>query len=133
VIYRLDAQLSKASFVRTTRTFCPNFPLCREASNYSNFHPSGPFSSTSGRHSMFDQLWHFFPKHRYRKTVATVQTMWIPVRTYSSIRQVAHSKFRLPDDSIHGSNTRASYMEIVCIKFTVWMTDVMVRTREALI
>jgi hypothetical protein len=32
VPYRLDAQLSKASFVRTARTFRPDLPLYREAS-----------------------------------------------------------------------------------------------------
>jgi hypothetical protein len=64
-------------------------------------------------HSLgLDQLWDFFPKHRYRKIVATIQTMWIPVRTRSSIRQVAHSKFRRPDDSLHGPDTRATYMEL---------------------
>jgi hypothetical protein len=48
------------------------------------------------------KLWDFFPKHRYGKIAATVQTMWILVRTRSSIRQVAHSKFRRPDDGLHG-------------------------------
>jgi hypothetical protein len=47
VIYRPNAQLSKASSVRTTRTFRPDLPLCREASNCSSLHPSGRFSSTS--------------------------------------------------------------------------------------
>jgi hypothetical protein len=86
-----------------------------------------------GRHSVFDQLWDFFPKHRYGKTAATVWMMWIPVQTYSSIRQVAHSKFRRPDDGLHSPDAWASYMEIVCIRFTVRTIDAMVRTCEALI
>jgi hypothetical protein len=124
VIYRLDAQLFKASSVWTTRTFRSNLPLCREASNCSSLHPSERFSSTSGRHSVFDQLWDFFPKHRYGMIVATVRTMWIPFRTHSSIRQVAHSKSRRPD-------ARAIYMEIACIKSTIGTTIPLVRTRKA--
>jgi hypothetical protein len=59
--------------------------------------------------------------------------MSIPVRTLSSIRQVVHSKFRCPDDSFHGSNARATYMEIACIKSTVQMTIPLIRMREVLI
>jgi len=133
VIYRPDIQLSKASSFRMTTTFCPNLPLCREASNCSSLHPSRNFSHTSGRHLVFDQLWDFFPKQRYGKIATTIQTMWIPIRTNSSIRQVAHSKFRRPDDSIHGPDTRATYMEIACINSTVWTTITLVWTQEALI
>jgi hypothetical protein len=133
MIYHSDAQLSKASFVRTTRTFCPDLPLCREASNYSTLHPSGRFSSTSGRHSVFDQLWDFFPKHRYGKIAATVRTIWIPFRTRSYIRQVSHSNSRHPNASLHGPNTRASDMKIACIRSTVRTTIPFVQTREALI
>jgi len=128
VIDHPDVQLSKASFVRTTRTFRPDLPLCREASNCSSLHLSGRFSSTSGRHSVFDQLWDFFPKHRYRKITVTVQTMWILVRTRSSIKQVAHSKFRHPDDSLHDPDAWATYMEIACIWSTVQTTIHLVRT-----
>jgi len=59
--------------------------------------------------------------------------MWIPVRIRSSIRQATHSKFRLPDDSINGPDARATYMEIACIKSTVWTTIPLVRMRKALI
>jgi hypothetical protein len=128
-----ECSIVQASSVRMTRTFRPDLPLCREASNYSNFHQSGHFSSTSERHSVFDQLWDFFPKHRYGKTAATIQTMWIPIRTHLAIRQVAHSKFRRPDGGLHVLDVRTSYMEIACIRFTVRMTDVMVRKHEALI
>jgi hypothetical protein len=133
MIYRPNVQLSKASSVRTTRTFRLDLPLCQEALNCSILHPSGRFSSTSGRHSMFDQLWDFFPKHRYGKIATTVRTMWIPIRTHLSIRQVAHSKFRHPNDSIHGLDARATYIKITCIKSTFWMTIPLVWTREALI
>jgi hypothetical protein len=118
----------QASSVRTTRTFCPDLPLCQEASNCSSLHPSGRFSSTSGRHSVFDQLWDFFLKHRYGKTAATVRTMWIPVWTRSFIRQAVHSKSRRLDVSLHGQDARASYMEIACIRSTVRTTDTLVRT-----
>jgi hypothetical protein len=133
VIYSPDTQLSKASSVQTTRTFHPDLPLCQEASNCFSLHSFGCFSSTSGQHSVLDQLRDFFPKHRYGKIVATIQTMWIPVRTRSSIREVAHSKFRCPDTSLHGPDVRATYMEIACIRSTVWTIFPMVWTREALI
>jgi hypothetical protein len=51
VIYRPDAQLYKASSVQTTRTFSPDLPLCREASNCSSLYPFGHFSSTFRQHS----------------------------------------------------------------------------------
>jgi hypothetical protein len=102
VLYRLDAQLSKASSVLTARTFRPDLPLCQELSNCSSLHPSGRLSNTSKRRPVFDQLWDFFPKHKYGKTAATVQTMCIPVRTRLFVRQVVHSKFNRPDDIIHG-------------------------------
>jgi hypothetical protein len=115
------------------RTFRPDLPLCQEASNCSNLHPSGRFSSMSGRHSVFDQLWNFFPKHKYGKIAATVRTIWIPVRTLSSIRQVVHSKSRRPDTNLHGPDAQATYMEIVCIRSIIRTTCSMVQTREALI
>jgi hypothetical protein len=97
-----------------TRTSRSDLPLCREVSNYSNLHPSGRFSNTSRRHSVFDKLQDFFPKHSYGKIATTVRTTWIPVRTRSSIRQVSHSKSRRPDASQHGSDARSLYMEITC-------------------
>jgi hypothetical protein len=133
VIYCLDAQLSKASSVQTTRTFRPDLPLCREASNCSSLDPSGRFSSTFGRHSVFDQLRDLFPKHINGKFTATVQTMWNPVQTRSFIRQVLHSKSKRPDASLHGLDARSSDMEIVCIRSTIRMTIPLVRTCEACI
>jgi len=126
VIYRPNAQLSKASSFWTTRTFRLDLPLCREASNCSSLHPSE-------RHSVFDQLWDFLPKHRYGKIVATVRAMWNPILTRSSIRKVSHSKSRHPGASLHGPDARASDMEIACIRSTVRTTIPLVRTREALI
>jgi hypothetical protein len=41
---------------------CPDAHMCREALIYSSLHLSGRFSSTSGRHSVFNQLWDFFSK-----------------------------------------------------------------------
>jgi hypothetical protein len=106
--------------VRTTRTFRPDLPLCIEVWNCSSLHPSGRFSSTSGRLSVLDKLQDFFPKHSYRKITASVRTTWILVRTRLSIRQVLQFKSRCPDDSQHGPDARASDMEITCIKSTVW-------------
>jgi hypothetical protein len=39
-----------------------DLPLCREASNCPSFHPSGRFSSPSGRHLVFDKASGFFSK-----------------------------------------------------------------------
>jgi hypothetical protein len=123
----------QASSVWMTRTFRPDLPLCQEAPNYSGLRPSGRFSSTFGLHLVFDQLWDFFPKHGHGKTAATVQMIRIPVWTRSFVRQVVYSKSRRPDVSLHGSDARASCMEIVCIRSTVRMTDAMIRTHQALI
>jgi len=109
----------------------PDLPLCREASNWSSLHPSGRFSSPSGRSLVFDQASGFLSKHRYEKIVVTVQTTWYPVRTRSSIRQVSQFKSRRPDASHHGPDARASDMEIACIRSAVWTTVPPVRTREA--
>jgi len=65
--------------------------------------------------------------------LATVRTMWIPVWTRSSIRQVSHSKSRRPDTSLKGPDARASDMKIACIRSTVWTTIPLVWTREALV
>jgi hypothetical protein len=56
----------------------------------------------------------FFPKHIYEKTAATVQTMCVPVRTLSFIRQVVHSKFNRPDISLQGPDAPTLDMEIAC-------------------
>jgi hypothetical protein len=95
-------------------------------------HPSGRFSSMSGQLSLFNELQDFFPKHSYGKIVTTVQTMWIPVRTRPSIRQVSQFKSRFPDDGPHGPDAHTSDMEIPCIRSTVQTTILLVRNREAL-
>jgi hypothetical protein len=133
VSYCPDALLSKASSVRTTRTFRPDLPLCREVSNCSNLHLFGCFNSLSGRLLVFDKLQDFFPKHNYGKITATVQTKTIPVRTRSSIRQVSQFKSRRSDDDPHGPDACVSDMEIVCIKLTVRTIIPLVRKCEAFI
>jgi hypothetical protein len=123
----------QASSVRTTRTFRPELPLCRKPSNYSSLHPSGLPSNTSERLSVFDKLKDFFPKYKYGKTVALVQTMCVPVQTLSLIRQVVQKKCNHPDVRLHGLDAQALYMEIVCISSTVQKSYFMVRTLKALI
>jgi hypothetical protein len=118
VIYRPNTQLSKASSVQTTRIVCADLPLCKEASTCS---------------SVFDQLQDFFPKHRCGKIATNVWTMWTPVRTRSSIRQVAHSKFKRLDVSLHGPDVRATYMEIAYIWSTIQTTIPLVWMCKALI
>jgi hypothetical protein len=97
----------KASSIRTTRTFRPDFPLCCEASNCSKLHSSGRLSNTAGRLSVFDKENNFVPKHRYGKTTATVRTMCVPVRTLSLIRQVEHTNFNRLDVNLHGPDAQA--------------------------
>jgi hypothetical protein len=111
----------------------PDLPLCQKASTGSSLHPSGCLSSTSRGRSVVDQQWDFFLKHRYVKTTATVQTMRIPVRTRSFIRQVMHSKFNHPNNIIHCPDAQASYMEIPCIRPIVRTIAIMVWTHQALI
>jgi hypothetical protein len=147
VTYRSDIQLSKASSVWTTRTFRPDLPLCREASNCSSLHPSRSFSSTSGRLLVFDKLQDFFPKHSYGKFVATVRTtlsvrqasgflsktqLWevrcnrpdnVDFRPDSLIHKVRIVfKSKRPNDSPHGPDPRPLDMGIVCIRSIVRTT-----------
>jgi len=96
-------------------------------------HPFGRLSNTAKHLSVFDKENNFVPKHRYRKKAATIRTMCVLVRTLSFIRQVVHTKFNRLDVILHGPNTRASYMEIVCINSTVRTTAFTVRTLQALI
>jgi hypothetical protein len=58
-------------------------------------------------------------RYSYGKTAATVQMMCDPVQMMSSIRQVVHTNFSLPDVSLHGPDDQASYMEIACTSSTV--------------
>jgi hypothetical protein len=59
--------------------------------------------------------------------------MCTPVLMLSSIRQVMLTKFYHPDVGLHGLDTQASYMEIVCINSTVRTIASMVQTLQALI
>jgi hypothetical protein len=56
VSYRPDAHLSKASSVRTTRTFRPDTHQCLEASNNSSLHLSGRNGKSSERSSKFNLI-----------------------------------------------------------------------------
>lgn len=99
--------------------FSPDLPLCRDASNYSSLHPARRFSSPSGQLSVFDQASGFLSKHRYGKITVTVRTVWYPVRTLSSVRQVSQFKSSCPNASQYGLDACASDMEIVCIRSVV--------------
>jgi hypothetical protein len=114
-------------------SFRPDFPLCREPSNYSSLHPSGLLSNMSRCLSVFDKLKDFFPKHINRKTAALVGTTCVLVWTLSLIRQVVQKNFNRPDVRLHGSDAQALYMEIACISSTVRTSYFMVRTLKALI
>jgi len=83
--------ICQASFIRTTRTFRPDSLLCPEASNYSKLHPSGRFSNTSIRPSVFDK-WQPSGRRGY--------SIW----TLSLIRQVVQKMFNRLDVSLHYSD-----------------------------
>jgi hypothetical protein len=115
---------STTSSIRTMRTFCPDLPLCREASNCSYLHPFGRFPQCSTK------ALGFLSKNRYGKIAATVRMTWIPVRMRSSIRQVSQFKSRHWNASQHGPDACTSNIEIACIRSTVQTTILLVRTRE---
>jgi hypothetical protein len=142
--------VSIASSVRTTRTFCPDAHQCLEASNNSSLHPSGRNDKSSGRSSEFEKIPVFqcirldaiqcltsirasALRHSYGKTAATIRTMYDPVRTMFSIRQDVHTKFNSQDDSLHGPDDQASYMEIACTSSTIRTSAFRVRTLQSLI
>jgi hypothetical protein len=81
--------------------------------------------------SVQPKLMDFFPKNRYGKIAATVQTTWISFRIRSSIRQVSQFKSKRSNTSHHGPDARVSNMEIACIRSTVRTTILLVRTRKA--
>jgi len=58
----------------------------------------------------------FASRHSYGKTVATVRTMCDPIQTMSTIRQVVHTKFNLPEISLQGSDAQSLIIEIACIR-----------------
>jgi hypothetical protein len=146
VIYRPNDQVSIASSVRTTRTFHPNLPLCREALNCSNLHPSGHFSSPSGQHSVFDQASRFLSKTQileYRwdrpndvdsRPDALIHKASIAFKIKTSERQSAWSgrasirygncvhQINHPDDHPPGPDARSLYMEITCSRRTTVRT-----------
>jgi hypothetical protein len=85
------------------------------------------------RPSLFDQLWDFFPKtHIWEDSCNRPDD--VCSRPYALIHKASRAlKSRHLDVSLHGPNAQASYMEIVCIRSTVWKVDVMVHTGQALI
>jgi len=121
-----------------TRTSRPDLPLCREVSNYSNFHPSGRFSSTSGWLSVFDQTSGFLseaqlwedrcnrlddldsrPNALIHKASIAIQiqtsgrqSTW-PRRSCIRYENCVHQINRL-DDHPPGPDARSLYMEITC-------------------
>jgi hypothetical protein len=109
-----------------------DLPLCREASNCSSLHPSGRFSSPSGRLSVFNQALGFLSKYRYGKIATTVRTR-IPVRTRSSLRQVRNSNPTVWMPVYHSPNARTTDMEIACSRSTFQTAIHLVRTKEAFI
>jgi hypothetical protein len=107
VIFRPDAQLSKLHSSGRRELSVWTF-LCvemlRTAPGCILLNVS---ANTSGRLSMFDKSKDVFPKHKYGKIAAIVQTMCVPVRKLSLIRQVVHIKFNHLDVSLHGSDAQA--------------------------
>jgi hypothetical protein len=147
--YRPDAQLSKAPAVLTTcHTIRTHISLKHPPSGQRGF-SFGPSSvSRSFELLQLASIWtiqqpvrttlnvrpklqDFFPRHGCGKIIATVRTTWIPIRTRSSIRQVSQFKSRRPDASYHGPDARVSNMEIMCIRSTIRMTILLIRTCEA--
>jgi hypothetical protein len=111
----------------------PDLSLCREALNCSSLHPSGRFSSPSGRLSVFDQASYFLSKIKYGKIAATVRTTWIPVLRRYSLRQVRNSNSTVRTPVYHGPDARMTDMEIACSRSPVRTAILLVRTREAFI
>jgi hypothetical protein len=121
-------QCSSAS-VRTTWLYRPDAIQCLTSIRVS-----------ASRHSYGRTTWLYRPdaiqcltsirvsdsRHSYGKTAATIRTMF-------SIRQDVHTKFNRPDDSLHGPNDQASYMEIACTSSIVWTSAFKVRTLQALL
>jgi hypothetical protein len=131
VSYRPDAYQTKASSVRTTwipiRTFLcvdklQTTPTCIRLDDSA----ARPNDS-----QCLIKLQDFFPKHRYGKIVATVQTTWIPIRLSSSIRQVSQFKSKRPGTNHHGPDAHVSNMAIACITSTIRTTILLVQMHEA--
>jgi hypothetical protein len=133
VIFYPDPELSKHHPFGRRELSVWTFLYVQKLSKCSKLHPSGHLSNMSELLSVFDKLNNFFPKHRYGKTAATVRTMCVLVRMLSLIRQVVHTKFNHPHNSIHGPDAQALYMKIACISSTVWTSYFLVRTFKALI
>jgi len=131
VSYRPDTHLSKASSVPTTWIPVQTI-LCVEKlrNSLACIRPDDSAARPDDSQCSIKPQ-DFFPKHRYGKITATIRTMWIPVRTLSSIRQISQFKSRCSDASHYGPNARASYMKIACIRSAVQTTILLVRMNKA--
>jgi len=98
-----------------------------------SLHPSGHFSSPSGRLLVFDQASDFLSKIKYGKIAATIRTMWIPVRMRYSLRQVRNSNSTVQTPAYHGPDARMTDMEIAYSRSPTRTAILLVRTREAFI
>jgi hypothetical protein len=124
---RPDSQLSKALAVRRTcQIVRTHIKLKHHWSGRSGFPPGHSFVSRS-----FELL-----------QLASVRTIQQPIRTTLSVRSSFRISFQTqiwedccnrPDDVDSRTDTRASDMEIACIRTTVWTTIFLVQTREAFI
>jgi hypothetical protein len=72
-------------------------------------------------------------RHSYGKTAATVQTMYDPVRTMSSIRQERAYQIQSSGRQPLWSSNKASNMEITCTSSTVRTSAFRVRTLQAVL
>jgi len=66
------------------------------------------------RTTLSDRASDFLSKSKYGKIAATVQTMWIPVRTCYSLIQVRNSNSTVRTSVCHGPDARSTNMEITC-------------------
>jgi len=103
---RSERPTVQTSSVQTTRTFRPDLPLCREASNCSSLLLSGRFSSTSGWHSVFNPLRDFFPKNRYGKFGSTVKMMCEKLKWLLKVKCVHKCQQKLKEKPLWGSQTQ---------------------------
>jgi hypothetical protein len=132
VSYPQDVHLSKASSVRTTRTFRPDRPLCQEDSNCSSLHPSGRFNSMSKRLLVFNKLQKISKTQLWEDYCN--RSDFVDSRPDVRIHKASIAfKSRHPNNGPHGSDTRASDMEITCIRSTIWTIFLLVRMSEALV
>jgi hypothetical protein len=131
VSYRPDAHQTKASSIRTTWIPVRTFLYVEKLRTALACICPDVLAACPNNSQCSIKLQDFFPKHRYEKITATVQTTWISIWTRSSMRQVSQFKSRRPDTSQHGPNARVSNKEIECIRKTVRTIILPVQTCKA--